>query len=614
MKCWHFLAFALVLIANVAPASAGPELPGRPQAGRGSLACTPAQKKHAQDSLAAFKRGMAAQRRAYFKTHPKANYRRAFLQRQRARLKVLQNAVARCSAPAPPPPAPPPSPPPPPPPPPAPPPAPPPPAPLPPPSTGPPCSPFLSPGSNGALPESPTDLSAFLRSTGELHAVMIFVDFADAPQSERTEDLFTAIVPDAVNWYREASYGRLSLNVTPVHKWYRMPKASTDYGLSQGVEGDPRGTSSDRARAYVQDAIAVSDPDVDYRPYDLVYIVSSKGAALPYSPAQHLPMVVDGKTILKEVTFGADVRGGAQYGSHVLVHETGHLLGLPDLYDLQIASFPDWMKYAGAWDMMSWIGPGPHFLAWHKWKLGWLEPEQLSCLEAPGQLEETLSPLETPGGVKALVVPSNERPAYGAGAVFSNGRCDITQPRSGSGGPAPVTFVNQTSGSVTLYWLDRSGNRVSYGSIGPGAQKTQQTFVQDAWLAVDSSGTCVGYFLVDQPSQTFVVTSTSAPAAPWPFSAYVIEVRQPLGHDSRLCDKGVLLYTVDARIPSGSGPIRVLPSQAGSDPAQIGRCGALYNAPFDVGPGEVSTYEDTAIKLEVLATDGSSYRVRVTRK
>jgi hypothetical protein len=44
------------------------------------------------------------------------------------------------------------------------------------------------------------------------------------------------------------------------------------------------------------------------------------------------------------------------------------------------------------------------------------------------------------------------------------------------------------------------------------------------------------------------------------------------------------------------------------------RCGPLSYAAFDVGPYEVPTYEDSSIRLDVLATDGSSYRVRVTKK
>ena len=36
---------------------------------------------------------------------------------------------------------------------------------------------------------------------------------------------------------------------------------------------------------------------------------------------------------------------------------------------------------------------GPqHLLGWHKWQLRWIDPAQLTCLSAPGTVEETLTP------------------------------------------------------------------------------------------------------------------------------------------------------------------------------------------------------------------------------
>jgi hypothetical protein len=75
----------------------------------------------------------------------------------------------------------------------------------------------------------------------------------------------------------------------------------------------------------------------------------------------------------------------------------------------------------------------------------------------------------------------------------------------------------------------------------------------------------------------------------------VAEVRQPLGVDARLGDKGVLLYTVDARVASLHGPVKVV---------------GAFGTPSE----RTSVYEDASIKLDVLATDGKSYRVLFTRK
>jgi len=80
------------------------------------------------------------------------------------------------------------------------------------------------------------------------------------------------------------------------------------------------------------------------------------------------------------------------------------------------------------------------------------------------------------------------------------------------------------------------------------------------------------------------------------------------------CDDGVLVYTVDATKANGQAPVTVKAAQPSPDPARIALCGLKYAAPFDVGPGEVSTFEDANVKVDVLGTDGTNYRVRVTRR
>src|SRR5262249_9979923 len=106
----------------------------------------------------------------------------------------------------------------------------------------------------GVGPGQPAE---FLRSTGQLHAVMVFVDFPDAPASEDPTALYKQVVPDAEQWMSAVSYGRLSLTVDPVAHWYRMPRASTDYGFAAGTP------TFQQQRDYLADAIAAANPDVD---------------------------------------------------------------------------------------------------------------------------------------------------------------------------------------------------------------------------------------------------------------------------------------------------------------------------------------------------------------
>jgi hypothetical protein len=62
--------------------------------------CTAAQQSARQAALRAYQKRMIAQRRAYFRTHASPKLRRAFVKKQRVRLKALQ-AAAACTVPPP---------------------------------------------------------------------------------------------------------------------------------------------------------------------------------------------------------------------------------------------------------------------------------------------------------------------------------------------------------------------------------------------------------------------------------------------------------------------------------------------------------------------------------
>jgi M6 family metalloprotease-like protein len=139
-----------------------------------------------------------------------------------------------------------------------------------------------------------------------------------------------------------------------------------------------------------------------------------------------------------------------------------------------------------------------------------------------------------------------------------------------------------------LGWIDPKQIR---GLTGPGT-------VEETIAPVESAGGVK--LIVAQTAPTFL---------------YAVEVRRRLGNDATMtCDEGVLVYTVDSTKRNGLGPKFVHAAQMGPDQSKVSTCGLKYAAPFDLGPGEVSVFEDSAVKVEVLSTDGANYRVRVTRK
>jgi M6 family metalloprotease-like protein len=367
-----------------------------------------------------------------------------------------------------------------------------------------PCSPSLFSAPYTEMNEGTTNSRLPIHPEGPLRAVMLFVDFPDLHASESMQALYERLVTRSRRWFWSVSYGRMRLDVTPVLDWHRMPRRLGSYGLADGFTWQEH-------YDYIADAVRAADAEVSFKPYQVVFVVAPRGSRIERSPAFHAyagsGIEADGNELRAGATFFEDTRFEARYAANVLIHETGHILGLPDLYDVPNPTWWALFRFAGGWDTMSWNDPGAHFLAWHKWKLGWLDASQLACLDGPGELTATITPLERLGGLKAVFVP-----------------------------------------------------------LGPS-------------------------------------------------KAYVVEARRRIGEDSRLCDEGVLVYSIDATTRSGNGPVRVRPAQRDTSSNLKNKCGPLYNAPFDKARGEVARFSDAnaGVSVRVLSNSPSGYRVHVAR-
>ena len=241
------------------------------------------------------------------------------------------------------------------------------------------CPPTLEPRSNTfESAGGPIDSALHLRARGRLRAVMIFVDFRDGQAKESPQASASLLAPGTTRWFAEASYGRVALSITPVNRWYRMPRLSTQYGYERGL------TFATHKR-YVSDAVRAADRAVDFGKYQIVYIVAAQSPGVTFSPTFHAyagtGVPADGREVRWAVTLGNDIHA-PNWGYRVPVHETGHLFGLPDLYDLGTPTYPDLLRFVGGWDVMSMNGTGAHFFAWNKWRLGWLARNQVLCLNA----------------------------------------------------------------------------------------------------------------------------------------------------------------------------------------------------------------------------------------
>lgn len=470
--------FAAVLLLVALGAGLGAATVVTPAGGDTGAGCTKAERAKAQAALARFIRSMAPARKAFNRTHTRPKDRAAFARKQRATLNRLR-AAASCTV-----------------------------------ETTAETTVVTTPGSACApsidAAGTPTNgvgplPNAGVRGIGQLKAVMLFVDFPDAAATETTRSLYDDLAPHSERNFARQSFGRLDLRITEIPRWYRMSKNARDYGLSRSA-----GTTFYEHRAYMQEAMNLADADVDFRGYQLVYVVATMSAAtvIDFSPAfvashdggGRWGLRADGTVIYGGATFGGDLSV-----THVLEHETGHAFGLPDYYNYGAAS--DWSqlyRFAGGWSLMSAVDAGGgEFFAWDKYREGWIDPSQIRCQDEPGSTTQTLTPVETPGGMKMIVAKTG------------------------------------------------------------------------------------------------------------PSTAYVAEVRSLTGGDANLCSAGVLVYTLDARVPSGSGPLQVVTPHPGTNLTMIRRCNVLYDAPLRSG----EAWEDGAVRVEVLSPGPrGSYNVRVTRK
>jgi hypothetical protein len=242
------------------------------------------------------------------------------------------------------------------------------------------------------------DAGSSLPSTGTLHAAVIFADFSDLPGSGDPVATHSPWLADGIGFTRASSYGRLGVSLSAVTpNWVRLPKTTTQYGITDGY-------TYDEHQAYIQDAITAVDSSIDFGDIDMVLVFVPPGDALPRSGTfrgQPGSLSSAEGPLHAAITFGSDA---LTVDGVTFSHEVAHLLGLPDLY--AIPETGDIHRYVGTWDYMGSIfTPQTDLMAWQRLKLGWLAPDRVLCARRKGTTAVRLAPLENgTRGAKALFV------------------------------------------------------------------------------------------------------------------------------------------------------------------------------------------------------------------
>ncbi len=258
---------------------------------------------------------------------------------------------------------------------------------------------------------------SLLRSPAELaqdtvRCVVILVSFSDVRADTLTHSadwfrdmLFSAGNPSSMrSYFLENSYGKMDV-VGDVYGWYGLPEPGSYYADNRrGMGSYPR-----NAQKMIEDAVKAADPVIDFSLYDndgpdlipnsgdddgvvdfLIVVHAGRGYEWTLDPGdihshagRTRPNPVDGVYAVNYATEPEDAKVGT------FAHELGHLLGLPDLYDVTLRTFGLGMASLMAYG--SWGGGDasrPVGLdAWSRMKLGFIDPLVVGANQASYDLE-----------------------------------------------------------------------------------------------------------------------------------------------------------------------------------------------------------------------------------
>ncbi|NTV13115.1 MAG: M6 family metalloprotease domain-containing protein, partial [Desulfobulbaceae bacterium] len=443
---------------------------------------------------------------------------------------------------------------------------------------------------NAPLPAPPTSWRG-MPTTGSRKMFTLLIDFSDYPhytnnsQAAINSALFgngSAIPGNAAPYeslsayYQRASYGLLDLSGGMTLGWYRPAYTRAAMAMT------------DTAReALIKEAIAYfkglgqdfsqfdnnGDGTIDY--FAVVWTGPDNGWANFWWGYQtsfgDVAYSVDGKRLGK-YSWQWEYRSGSTYAGpfspKVIIHETGHALGLPDYYDYDTTVGPN--GGVGDLDMMD--GNWGDHNSFSKWVLDWLTP----TVVASGSQTSTLKPSGT-FAEAVLVMPGATsgdpfREFFLAQNRYRTGN-DLNYPTDGM----LIWHVDaRLNGSGTDYLYDNSYT----------AHKLLKLMQADGLDRIENSSVTADAAMYYQPGK--MLTPSSNPSS-----------NDYLGADTRVNVNGIsqawpqmsAVFSIGA-----SGLLNVVKSGAGSGsvasvPAGIS-CGDVCSASFT--PGSTVTLTATA--------------------
>ena len=271
-----------------------------------------------------------------------------------------------------------------------------------------------------------------IRSTGGVRLGVFFADFPDSVATKSTESVLQMISPESETLFSKMSYGRVAFELVPVHRWLRMSKDSSLYGISRGL-------SFVTHRAFLDEVLRQGTVGLDTTTLDGFIVLTNPDSNAISSSSAFVPndkywgIQIGARSWMNGTNLsGLSLR---TWGFKLMNHEIGHSMGLIDLYAYSGSAH----RFVGGWSLMGLIsGHGPEYFAWERWILNWLDDTQVVCLPS-GSITATLNAVPLSGGQKMIVAPISDTRAVVV-EVRRRVGYDLSLPEEG-----PLVYLVDTS-------------------------------------------------------------------------------------------------------------------------------------------------------------------------
>jgi hypothetical protein len=224
-------------------------------------------------------------------------------------------------------------------------------------------------------------------SSGTLNIAVLYLSYQDAQLNPLAVNEYEKVQErKAKDFFDTSSYGKLKLNFVNSTKIYSIPNSTANYHLDS--------PNADNTSMY-QDAMKAGSGEFDFSKFDeLLLVVPDEIVAKDLGPAYFFQARFGNATIKLGVAGAYNNPSNHRLvNSGYLAHEIGHTLGLTHPYAQRF----------GIWDLMGLDDTfAPDLFSWEKFVLGWITPQQVSCMTSTS-VQDTTAYLE------AVEIPSDEK-------------------------------------------------------------------------------------------------------------------------------------------------------------------------------------------------------------